>query len=118
MPLKKLLLEYAALAILITVLLVIAKGWGRHTASFNQADSFIRTNPVVSKRLGVIDATSLSSYKFEMCRDGGSCAEFEIVAIGHAARGAVRVYLQKGGSEWEVTSASLILRNGDTVLLK
>lgn len=117
-PLKKLSLQYAAVAGLIVVILVVTRTCTLHTASFAKADTFIRTNPIATSRLGPIEATSLRSSKFEMCRQGGSCARFEIAAIGHAARGLVRVNLQKDDSEWNVTSASLILPNGGMIVLK
>jgi hypothetical protein len=117
-PLRRLLFGYAGVAALIVVIGVVTRTCTLHTASFGEADSFIRMNPIVTTKLGPIDATSLRSSKFEMCRQGGSCARFEITAIGHAARGVARVELHKGASGWEVTSARLILPNGETVLLK
>jgi hypothetical protein len=115
---KKLLLGYVAVAGLIVGISAAVKACTLHTASFGSAESFIRMNPVLTTKLGPIDATYLKSSKFEMCRQGGSCARFEIVAIGHAARGIVRVNLQKVDSEWSVTSASVILPNGDLTILK
>lgn len=117
-PSKRLLFGYVGVAALIAVTSVLTRTCTLHTASFGEADSFIRMNPIVTTKLGRIDATSLRSSKFEMCRQGGSCARFEIAAIGHAARGIVKVELHKGGSGWEVTSARLILPNGETVALK
>ena len=117
-PAKKLSLQYAAVAGVIVVLVVVAKTCALHTASFARADTFIRMNPIVATRLGAIDATSLRSYKFETCRQGGSCVQFEIIATGHAGRGLVRVNLQKDVTEWNVTSASLVLPDRDTIVVK
>jgi hypothetical protein len=117
-PLKKLPLQCVAVAGLIVVIFLVTKACTLHTASFGKADTFIRTNSIVATALGPIDASSLKSYKFEMCRQGASCARFEIVATGHVAKGLVQINLQKDDSTWSVTSASLVLPNGNAIVLK
>ncbi len=117
-PQKKLLFGYVAVAGLIVVIIAAVKTCTLHTASFGKAESFIRMNPVLTTKLGPIEATYLKSSNFELCREGGSCVRFEIVAIGHTAKGIVRVNLQKVDSEWNVTSASVVLPNGALTVLK
>jgi hypothetical protein len=114
---KKLLLQYGGVIVLIVVIAVAVRTCTLHTASFARADLFIKMNPIVAAKLGPIDSTSLKYGKF-VNGGGESRAHYEITAIGHLARGLVRVDLLKSDSEWKVISASLVLPHGDIIVLK
>lgn len=91
-----------------------------HSQAYLVACNFVRTDPVIQRRLGKVEKIQLkplTGWRISYSGPNG-VANFGLDVAGHKADGEVYVNMKTQLGEWEITGAKLKLEGGSFINVK
>jgi hypothetical protein len=91
---------------------------GIRSEPYAVAIDFIRSNTVITERLGELEYIRLAFFGYSVRYHGpNGYAEYKIYVIGNAAKGTVYLDLIKSVGIWDVVKGNLLLADGTSYSL-